>query len=97
MKAASSNIVKKLGPFKKEQNAVLTKNSLREVEIAIAKCKNHPSIIAVTKKMEKLGNSTFSFDFTWYDGAVKQVYNLKIRKVCHKADIHVKIIKENIE
>ena len=38
------NIVKTLGLFTKEQSAVSTDNSLSEVEIAIAKCRNHPSI-----------------------------------------------------
>ena len=60
------NIVKKLGLFTKEQSAISTKNSLSEVEIAIAKYGNHPSITAITEKMEKLGNPTFGFDFTLY-------------------------------
>ena len=46
------NIVKKLGLFKEEQSAISTENSLSEVEIAIAKYGYHPSIIAITKKMD---------------------------------------------
>ena len=91
------NIVKKLGLFTKEQNAISTENSLSEVEIAITKYGNHPSIIAITEKMEKLGNPTFGFDFTSYEETVKEVNNLKIRKVSQKTDIPVRIIKENID
>ena len=67
------------------------------MEIAIAKYGNHPSIIAVTEKMEKLGNPTFGFDFTSYEETVKEVNNLKIRKVSQKTDIPVRIIKEKID
>ena len=67
------------------------------MEIAIAKYGNHPSIIAITEKMEKLGNPTFGFDFTSYEETVKEVNNLKIRKVSQKRDIPVRIIKENID
>ena len=91
------NIVKKLRLFTKEQNAISTENSLSEVEIAITKYGNHPSIIAITEKMEKLGNPTFGFDFTSYEETVKEVNNLKIRKVSQKTDIPVRIIKENID
>ena len=91
------NIVKKLGLFTKEQSASFTENSLSEVEIAIAKYGNHPSITAITEKMEKLGNPTFGFDFTSYEETVKEVNNLKIRKVSHKTDIPIRIIKENID
>ena len=83
-KVASSNIVKKLGLFIKEQSKVSIENSLSGVEIAIAKYRNHPSIIVITEKMEKLGNPTFGFDFTWYEEALKEVNNLKIRKVSQK-------------
>ena len=50
------NIMKKLGLIRKEQSAISTENSSNEVEIANAKHQNHPSIIAITEKMEKLGN-----------------------------------------
>ena len=91
------NIVKKLGLYTKEQGAISTENSLCKVEIAIEKYGNHPSIIAITEKMEKLGSPTFGFDFTSYEKLVKEVNNLKIRKVSQKADIPVRIIKENID
>ena len=90
-------LFKKLGLFTKEQSAISTENSLSEAETAIAKYGNHPSIIAITEKMEKLGNPTFGFDFTSYEETVKEVNNLKIRKVSHKTDIPIRIIKENID
>ena len=58
------NTVKKLGLFTKEQSAISTENSLSKVEIAISEHGNHPSITAITEKMEKLGNPTFGFHFT---------------------------------
>ena len=67
------------------------------MEIAIAKYGNHPSIIAITEKMEKLSNPTFGFDFTSYEETVKEANNSKIRKVSQKTDIPVIIIKENID
>ena len=91
------NIVKKLGLFTKEQSEISTENSLTEVEIAIAKYGNHPSIIAITEKLEKLGNPTFGCDFTTYEETVKEVNNLKIRKISQKTDIPVIIIKKNID
>ena len=78
------NTAKKLGLFTKEQSAISTENSLSKVEIAISEHGNHPSITAITEKMEKLGNPTFGFDFTSYEETVKEVNNLKIRKVSQK-------------
>ena len=92
-----ANIVKKLGLFTKEQSVISTENSLSEVEVAIAKCVNHPSITVITEKMENLGNPTFGFDFTSYEKTVKEVNTLKIRKISQKTDIPVRIIKENID
>ena len=74
----------------------ITENSLSEVEIAIAKLENHPSIIVIIEKMEKLGKPTFGFDFTSYEKNVKEFNNLKV-KVSQKTDIPVRIIKENID
>ena len=85
------NIVKKLRIFKKEESVVSTENSYCDVEIAITKYKSHLSINEITEKMEKLGNPTFSFDLTSYKETVKEVNNLKIRKVSQKTDIPVKI------
>ena len=77
-------IVKKLELFTKEQSAIYTENSLSEVEIAIAKFGNHPSINAITEKMEKLGNPTFGFNFTSYEETVKEVNNLKLGRFLKK-------------
>ena len=66
-------MLKKLGLFTKEQSAVSTENSLSEVEIAITKYGNHPSIIAITEKMAKPDNTTFDFDFTSHEETVKEV------------------------
>ena len=66
------------------------------MEIAIAKYGNHPNIIVINQKMEKLCNPTFGFDFIWYEETVKEVNNLKIRKVSQKTDIPMRIVKENI-
>ena len=46
------NIVKMLGIFTKEQSVISTENSLGEVEIAIGKYGNNPSIITIIEKME---------------------------------------------
>ena len=89
--------MKKLGLITKEQSVISTENSLNEVEIAITKHQNHLSIIAITEKMEKLGNPSFSFEFTSYEEIVKEVNSLKIRKASQKVDIPVRIIKGNID
>ena len=46
------NIVKKVGILKEEQTAYSATNQLSEVEMAIIKYKNHPSIKAITDRME---------------------------------------------
>ena len=47
-------MLKKLGLYKKKQIAVSTEDSLSEMEIAIAKYKNHPSVNGITENMKKL-------------------------------------------
>ena len=47
------NIATKLRKCTKEQSAASTENSLSEVERALAKYRNHPSINSVTEKMQK--------------------------------------------
>ena len=91
-----ANIVKKLGLLTKEQSAVSTGNNLSEVEIAIAKYRNHSSITGITEKMATLRNTSFGLDFTFYKETVKEVNNLKVKKVSQKTDIPTKIIMENI-
>ena len=86
-----------MGLFTKENSAISTENSLSEVEIAIVKYENCPSIIAIAEEMERLGNPIFGFDYISYEKTVKEVRNLKIRKISQKSDIPVRIIKENID
>ena len=72
------NIIKKLEIFTKKKCST---EKLSELEIAIGKYRNHPSINFITKKMEKLWNLTFVYDFTSYKETIIEVKNLKSRKV----------------
>ena len=93
----SVNIVKKLGILTEEQTIYSAANQLSEVEMAIIKYKNHPSIKAITDRMEKLGNPIFNFKFTSHEETEKEVNNLKIKNASQKTDIPVKIVKENVD
>ena len=66
------------------ERATFTENSLSEVEMALKKYKNHPSITAITKKMKNLGNSTFSFNFISHEDIVKGLNKLKTKKASQK-------------
>ena len=55
-------------------------NQLSEVEMAIIKYKNHPSIKTITDRMEKLSNPIFNFKFTSHKETEKEVNKLKIKK-----------------
>ena len=90
------NIVKNLGILTYDDISP-TENHLSEVDIAIRKYKNHPSIIAITDKMNKIDNPEFNFRFTSYEETKKEVGKLKIKKASQKTDIPVKIIRENID
>ena len=46
--------------------------------------------------MERLGNTTFDFNFTLYEETLQEAKSLKGRKVSQKTDIPVKIVKQNI-
>ena len=59
--------------------------------MAVIKYKNHPSIKAITDRMEKLGNPIFNVKFTSHEETEKEVNNLKIKKASQKSDIPVKI------
>ena len=78
------NIVKKLGILTEEQTMYSSGNQLSEAEMAIIKYKNHPSIKAITDRMEKLGNPIFNFKFTSHEETEKEVNNLKIKKASQK-------------
>ena len=54
------------------------------MKIATAKYRNHPSINAITERIEKLSNPTAGFDFTSYEETVKEMNNLRSRKVSQK-------------
>ena len=81
------NIVKRLRILTEEQTAYSAANQLSEVEMAIIKYKNHPSIKAITDRMEKLGKPTFNFKFTSHEETEKEGNNLKIKKASQKSDI----------
>ena len=49
------NIVRNLGIVTEKEGAAF-ENNLMEVQMALKKCKNHPSINAITERMKKLGN-----------------------------------------
>ena len=53
--------------------------------------------VQVIDLAKKLGNPTFGFDFSSYVKAVKEINNLKTRKVSQKTDIPVKLVKENVD
>ena len=89
--------IKILGILTEEQTMYSTANQLSEVEMATIKYKNHPSIKAITDRMEKLGNPIFNFKFASHEETEKEVNNLKIKKASQKSDISVKIIKENVD
>ena len=72
------NIVSKVGILTEKQTTYSATNQLSEVEMAIIKYKNHPSIKAITDRMEKLGKPTFNFKFTSHEETEKEVNNLKI-------------------
>ena len=90
------NIVKKLGILREEQTRYSATNQLSEVKMVIIKYKNHPSIKAITDRMEKVGKLTFNFKFTSHEATEKETNNLKIKKASEKLDIPLKITKENI-
>ena len=91
------NIVRKLGILTEKQTMYSAANQLSEVEMAIIKYKNHPSIKAINDKMEKLGKPIFDFKFISHEESEKEVNNLKIEKAFQKSDIPLKIIKENVD
>ena len=69
------NIVKKLGILTEKQTTYSATNKLSEVE------KNHPSLKAITDRMEKLGKPTFSFKFTSHKEREQEFNNLKLKKL----------------
>ena len=89
------NFVKNVGIVTEKDSGTLTENNLSEVEMALKKCKSHPTINAITKQTKNLGNFTFSFNFISYDNTVKEL-KLKNKKASQKTDISIKTVKENV-
>ena len=91
------NTDKNLGILTEMERATFIENNLSEVEMALKRYKNHPSITAITKRMKNLGNFTFSFNFISHDDIVKELNKLKTKKASQKTDIPIKIVKENVD
>ena len=70
---------------------------MSEVEIALERYKNHPSITAITKRMKNLVNFTSSFNFISHDNILKELDKLKNKNASQKTDIPIKIVKENVD
>ena len=91
------NTLKNLRILTEMESATFTENNLSEVEMALKKNKNHPSITAITKKMKNFGNSTFSFNFISHDDIMKELNKLKTKKASQKTGIPIKLVKENVD
>ena len=91
------NTIKNLGMLIEKESATFTEDNLGEVEIALSKYKNHPSINAITKRIKNLSNFTFSFKFISHDDVVKELNKLKSKKASQKTNIPIKIVKENVD
>ena len=61
--------------------------------IAIVRCRNHPSIVAIKKMCGS--KSHFSFENVEKEEILKETTNLNINKAIQNTDIPTKIIKEN--
>ena len=60
---------------------------------AIAKWKNHPSILAITSEYKNRAN--FSFNFVSKEDVLTEIKMLDVSKAIQESDIPVKIIKVN--
>ena len=65
--------------------------------MALKKYKNDSSITTITKRMKNLGNFTFSFNFISRENIAKELNKLKTKKSSQKADVPIKIVKENVD
>ena len=91
------NTIKNLGILTGKESTTFSENNLSEVEIALKKYKNHPSINAITKRMKDMGNFTFGFNFISHGDIVKELNKLKSKKASQRTDIPLKIVKENVD
>ena len=62
---------------------------------AINKFTNHRSIVSINKNMERIGCSTFAFEFVSLEETIKEASKLSIKKASQTLVIPVEIIKEN--
>ena len=60
---------------------------------AIAKWRNHPSILAITSEYKSKANSSFNFVFK--EDVLTEIKVLDVSKAIQESDIPVKIIKAN--
>ena len=65
--------------------------------MAIIKYKIHPSIKAITDRMEKTGKQIFNFKFTSHEETDKEVNNLKIKKSFTNIRYSSKTYQENVD
>ena len=66
-------MVKNLGIVEEKESGTFTENNLSEVEEALKKYKNHPSINAINKRLKNPGNFTFSLNFISHEHTVKEL------------------------
>ena len=86
------NIVPNLGINTNHSFLINTDNENDPIEKAIAKYKNHPSIISIKKFMEN-SDSSFSFQHVPKDKITKTIEMLDPKKVVQSNDIPTKLIK----
>ena len=86
------NIIPNLGINTNHSFLINTDNENDPIEKAIAKYKNHPSIISIKKFMEN-SDSSFSFQHVPKDKITKTIEMLDPKKVVQSNDIPTKLIK----
>ena len=86
------NLVPNLGINTNHSFLINTDNENDPIEKAIAKYKNHPSIISIKKFMEN-SDSSFSFQHVPKDKITKTIKMIDPKKVVQSNDIPTKLIK----
>ena len=69
--------------------------SQNTVSTAVNKFRNHPSILSINQKMQRIELPSFASEFVSLEEKIKEVNKLSIKKASQTLDIPVKIIKEN--
>ena len=88
-----ANAVKSLNISNYENCNSLAENIYDPTLKAIAKCRNHPSILAIVSEYENRAN--FSFNFVSKEDVLTEIKMLDVSKTIQESDIPVKIIKAN--